>query len=108
MRQAALVLIFALALAAAAQEPRVINGKVETHAVAAPLAATLKQLAGTGEAPVWIGYAVPASQTHPRFICCFDQSNFAAAGCCSGCKLEGHNSSYFNSDGGSCVAPEPP
>ena len=108
----AFIVVVAFAVSAGAQQPRVINGKVEPHAVSGTLSATLRQLAGTGEAPVWIGYAVPAVQTRPRLICCFDSSNFggnfAGAGCCSGCRLEGPNNGFFNSDGGTCVQPDPP
>jgi hypothetical protein len=44
-----------------------------------------------------------------RFICCFDSWERwkETSGCCSGCKLEGDNSNFFNSDGGTCVNAEP-
>ena len=74
--------VVAFALSASAQQPRVINGKVEPHAVNGTLSATLRQVAGTGEGPVWIGYAVPAVQTRPRSICCSQSSKPSSARGC--------------------------
>jgi hypothetical protein len=100
--------ILLIAITAAAQQPRLTNGKIEMHPVSGTLQSTLLQLAGTGEAPVWIGYTVPTGGSKPRLICCFDGSDFKYAGCCAGCRLEGRNNGYFNSDGGTCVGAEPP
>ena len=44
---------------AAAQTPRLSNGRLETRAVSAGLASDLPALAATLTEPTWIGYAVP-------------------------------------------------
>jgi hypothetical protein len=48
-----------LAGAAAAQQPNIINGKVETRALAGPLAQEYHRLEAGATSPLWMAYTVP-------------------------------------------------
>ena len=50
---------FAEPTAQGTQQPRLINGRLETHVVSAGLAKDLPALARTLTEPAWIGYAMP-------------------------------------------------
>ncbi len=97
----------AVSLENANTTPHVINGKVEQQSGAA-FTAAVQQIARSGAGPLWIGYSVPSAGTRPHFMCCFDHESWNGSGCCSGCRLEGTNGNYFNSDGGTCVSNTPP
>lgn len=58
-RVACLVAALSFGVSAAAQTPRLSNGRLENHAVSAGLAKDLPALAASLTEPTWIGYAVP-------------------------------------------------
>jgi len=58
-RVACLVAALSFGVSAAAQTPRLSNGRLENHAVSAGLAKDLPALAARLTEPTWIGYAVP-------------------------------------------------
>lgn len=58
-RVAFLAAALSLAVSAAAQTPRLSNGRLENHPVSAGLAKDLPALAARLTEPAWIGYAVP-------------------------------------------------
>src|SRR5579872_2711484 len=95
-------------------DPKVVDAKLQAKAVKGSLVDTIHSLLNEHPQAAWVGYAVPTA-TKPRLICCFDNWNGrnvgwnnGQAGCCTGCKLEGHNNSQTDSTGGTCVQPEPP
>jgi hypothetical protein len=88
--------------------PHITNGHVEQRSARAGLATAVQQLAKSAAGPLWVGYAVPATGASRRLMCCFDNHEFNAAGCCAGCRLESGGNSFFNSDSGDCVAQAAP
>jgi HEAT repeat protein len=54
-----LIALALLAIAAQAQQPEVINGKVETRALTEPLAAAFHKLEASAATPFWAAYTVP-------------------------------------------------
>src|ERR1051326_6184481 len=104
----AALLIFAAGLSFG-QQPRLTNGNLQPSSAAGGLEASLRQVAGTGAGPVWIGYAVPlADSSKPRMICCGNYSSGDnSTSCCGGCSLE--TDSYGNRDSrsGACVQDTP-
>jgi len=71
MRLAAFALTcLALAQPAAAQGPKILNGRLDTQA-AGPLAATFQRLVVAGTEPAWIGYSVPTQTGANRQACCY-------------------------------------
>lgn len=79
---------------AAAQEPRVVNAKLQTRG-AAGLEKEFHALVSNQVGPAWIGYAVPAA-LGCRWMCCRDSlDDFRGiGGCCDGCRLESENNSF--------------
>jgi hypothetical protein len=88
--------------------PVLVNAKLETSFAPDLDGAMAKLLQRRGD-PLWIGYSQPTIPG-PRFICCFDsiEQFRRLKGCCSGCKLEGKQGSFFNSTGGTCVNKDVP
>jgi len=82
-----LFLILLLSFAAAAQQPRIVNAKLETRPVAAGLEREFRALVAAQTAPAWIGYAVPAVAGEHN-MCCYNSRY-----CCAGCSLEGEAAS---------------
>src|SRR5262245_63904380 len=91
-----------------ATTPAFTQAKLETRA-APDLAAAVEAASKQPGQPLWVGYAEPLIN-RPRFICCFDtvEQFRSMKGCCSGCKLEGRQGSYFDSNSGTCVNRTPP
>jgi HEAT repeat protein len=56
--------------AGAAQQPRIINGRLVPQAAASGLDATFRRLAAAQTEPAWIGYSVPAVGNGERRLCC--------------------------------------
>jgi HEAT repeats len=57
--------------AAAAQPPRVINGRLNPQAAGSNLEATFTRLvAGVQGEPAWVGYSVPIAVNGDRHLCC--------------------------------------
>ena len=51
--------VLTISAVAEAQQPRLSNGRIETHAASAGIAKDLPALAATLPEPTWIGYAQP-------------------------------------------------
>jgi hypothetical protein len=96
-----------LAGVASAQQPHVINGKIESASASAGLQAAVRQAAGSGAGPVWVGYAVPITGTRPRTMCCFGSDELRVSGCCGGCRLESDNNNYNSSNDDNCAQDQP-
>lgn len=79
--------------------PRVENARVETRALAGPLAAEIQRWAASAAQPQWLGYSVPAV-TRDRNVCC---GNYGDSGSdCGMCRLEGDDRGVnFKSGSGS-------
>lgn len=81
--------VLAILASAAAQEPHVINAKLEGRSAATGLEKEFRAVVGNQVEPAWIGYAVPmvAGEHH---MCCSDSwGDGGPSGCCGGCRLEG-------------------
>lgn len=76
------------AAAAGAQQPRVINARVETRAAAPSLDATFRGLLKSQTAPAWVAYAAPMNSAD-RTMCCGTWSNGYQRDSC--CRLEREN-----------------
>src|SRR6476620_8235865 len=95
-RQSPLVTVFLATLAigatAAAQQPRISNGRVSSQATGSPFAPSFRPLAGAQAEITWIGYSVPTIPGEGR-LC---GSNDSGGGrytsgvrtCCGGERLE--------------------
>ena len=71
MRLAAFLLTcLTLARPAAAQGPKIINGRLDSQA-AGTLATTFQQLVAAQTEPAWIGYRVPTATGGNRQACCY-------------------------------------
>ncbi len=90
------VLCFVSALCgsvAFAQQPRIVNAKLETRPVAAGLEREFRAIVAAQTAPAWIGYAVPAVAGEHN-MCCYNSRY-----CCAGCSLEGEAASRRDATG---------
>src|ERR1041385_1321471 len=96
---AVLLAILAAVATSFAQQPRLTNGNLQPASASGGLEASLRQIAGTGAGPVWIGYAVPLTDnSKPRMICCGNSSSGENnTSCCGGCSLETDDYSNRNS-----------
>ena len=74
----------------AADQPRVVNAKVETRALQGPLESGFGALVSRTQAPTWVGYSVP-EVAGDRTICCGDFMNDDSSFRCGRCRLEGRN-----------------
>lgn len=82
--RAASALLFTLTASAAAAQPHVERGRVETHAAAVSLDQTFRSLVAAAKGPTWLGYEVPAASRQQ--MCCFDSTR--QVGSCAGCRLD--------------------
>ncbi len=95
MSRAALAPALALvASVAAAEAPRLSNGRIETHQAATGLEAMLRPLIKAATGPRWIGWSVATDRE--RQMCCWDSWN--DGGRCSGCRLEGRGNYTSSTD----------
>jgi HEAT repeat protein len=69
-----------------AQQPRLTNAKLETHAVTAGLEREFRSIVTSDNGPAWIGYAVHAVPGDHQ-MCCYSSFDDAAGNRC--CALEG-------------------
>ena len=67
-------------------QPQIVNGQVETRAVATNLSNTVEQIEGEGAKPLWIAYGVEEIAGE-RSVCCGNYNNGENVGCGT-CKLE--------------------
>jgi HEAT repeat protein len=86
-------LLFAPVILAQDQDttmPRVENARVETRALAGPLAEEIQKWVASAAQPRWLGYSVPAV-ARDRNVCC---GNYGDSGLgCRTCRLEGDDRS---------------
>ena len=92
----ALTSIVLLGAAAAAQQPRIINGRMSPQAAPANLGQAFRSLVAAQAEIAWIGYSVPVSGD--RTMCCFTNSSgttyisgsFVSSDgpCCGACHIE--------------------
>jgi HEAT repeat protein len=101
IRQAAWILCTFAGLATA--QPRLVNGKVETHVLQAPLDQEFKRMVSAQTDPAWIGYAVPVV-AGDRQMCCYYSNSDMNYGY-RGCALEPR--SPLPSAGGASAGPVP-
>lgn len=64
-------------------QPRLVNAKLETHALQGPLEPELKPLIAAQNDPAWIGYAVPVVAGDRQMCCYYSNSdmNYSYRGC---------------------------
>lgn len=86
MKPASLLALALVAFPAAAEQPRLSNGRLEPRSAAAGLEAAVRPLLRATTPPAWIGWSVATDRE--RQMCCWDSWRDGA--CCSGCRLEGH------------------
>lgn len=98
-----LLMTSALAVVAAAQQPRIENGAVTAQAAGSPFAQSFRSLVSSQPDVAWIGYSVPVFDGE-RVMCCFDSgTTFVngmvsnASGCCGACRLEPSNGTNMSS-----------
>jgi hypothetical protein len=80
-----LTLLFAGALSLFAQQPRVLNARLETRPVTGGLEATFQAILKAQASPAWVGYAepiIPGDRLGDRQSCCWNYGG--------GCSLERH------------------
>ena len=80
--------------------PRIDNARVETRALAGPLAAEIQKWAANAAQPQWFGYAVP-SAARDRNVCCGNYSDSGLG--CGMCRLEGGEHGVNLESGGGSV-----
>jgi len=81
IRHAAWFVCFAAGLATA--QPRLVNAKVETHALQGSLDQEFKRMVSAQTDPAWIGYAVPVVPGDRQMCCYYSNSdmNYSYRGC---------------------------
>jgi ribosomal protein S7 len=82
------------AAACAADQPRVLNAKLETRSAANGLEHEFHSLVQNQKQPAWIGYAAPVVPGNHQMCCC-DSSRMGVMR--GGCALEGNGSFTMNS-----------
>jgi len=66
---------------AAAQQPRVTNGRLDTQAAGSNLEGTFKRLVSSvASEPAWIGYSVPIAVGRERNLCCNGDNTWVSDG----------------------------
>jgi hypothetical protein len=93
----ALTICTLLGVTAAAQQPRITNGRLSPQAAGSGLQQTIRGLVATQVEPAWIGYAVPVAD-RSRVHCCWTTENgttsisgsmaWSDAPCCGTCRIE--------------------
>lgn len=93
---AALVTVVSLGAAAAAQQPRIRNGRIAVQPPGGALAQSFRSLVSAQSDVAWIGYTVPVVD-RDRVMCCFNSGTTWIHGdvvmsdnqpCCGACRLE--------------------
>src|SRR4029077_18033809 len=92
------VLLAAVTLTAGqtVETPQVLNAKLETRAVTASLAETLRGIEAQADKPEWVAYSV-AEITGDRTVCCGNYND--GYGNCGTCRLEKENGMTSTSSG---------
>lgn len=93
----ALTLVVGLGAVAAAQQPRITNGRLAPQAAGGNLPQTFKTLVSSQADVAWIGYSVPV-RDRDRTMCCWSSGDgttyfsgtisSGTAPCCGACRIE--------------------
>lgn len=94
-----------LATAAAAQAPRIGNGRLTTQAAGTPFVQSFRSLVGAQTDVAWLGYMVPVVDGDRRMCCADSGGNYISGSvimvdgqnCCSTCRLEPSSSQSSSS-----------
>jgi len=81
-------------LAAAAQEPLVVNARMRTASAAGGLANTFRSIESAESGPAWIGYAVPVVPGDHR-MCCNGSIGDSSEEGCGRCRLEDRGGEFI-------------
>ena len=84
-----LALLAVLAGALWAQQPRLANAKLDTHAVTSALAREFQVMVAAESGAAWIGYAIRAVPGEHQMCCYSSFEDGNGNRCCRGCALEG-------------------
>src|SRR5437879_12902864 len=92
-------LMLATAPPVTAQQPRVVNAKMQTRPAAAGLEKEFRTLLSAQAEPAWTGYAVPMIAGQHK-MCCYSSGDefIPASGCCGPCRLEGGPGTHLITD----------
>src|SRR5687767_6787184 len=92
-----ILLVAAVTVAvAAAQQPRIDNGRITTQPAGSPFGQSVRALVSSQADVAWIGYSVPVVDGE-RMMCCFESGSTWVNGtvvvsnastCCQACRLE--------------------
>ena len=85
-----------IATAAAAQAPRIGNGRLTTQAAGTPFVQSFRSLVGAQTEAAWFGYMVPVVEGDRRMCCSDSGANYVSGSvimvdgrnCCATCRLE--------------------
>lgn len=99
------LLAVTLDIFAAAQKPQITNVKVQEVTAAGGLKAAVDGIVQKQEAPLWIGYRIPA-KAKERTMCCFDSWE-SGGRCVKGCRIDSAHGVSMSDSGSACSAPEP-
>ena len=93
----ALTICTLLGVTLAAQQPRILNGRVAAQPAGTGLQATIRSLVSAQAEPAWIGYSVPVADRN-RVQCCWTNGSgttyisgsmqWSDAPCCGSCRIE--------------------
>ncbi len=75
-------------------QPQIVDGQVETRAVATNLRSTVEQIEGQGTKPVWIAYGVEEIAGE-RTVCCGNYNNGENTGCGT-CRIENEHANTMS------------
>ena len=78
---------------AAAQQPRIVNAKIETRSAAAGLSHEFQSFVESHTSPAWLGFAVPILSDRNQ-ICCSNSTSGDWDGSCGHCRLESGNDNF--------------
>jgi hypothetical protein len=103
MLQRTIILAMAAMLSsvAAAAQPRVVNGDVQSTPLAGRLTPEALQSLAARSGVTWIGYAVPAVPGDHR-MCCWNSASDAGS-CCQACRLESSGTTILGGTGAGAV-----
>jgi hypothetical protein len=96
------------AACAAADQPALLNARVETRSAAAGLEKTLEPIERGQAGTAWVGYAVPVIPGEHDMCCLNSPGDYRhSPNCCGGCRLEGQNQRTFMGTNSDCARLEP-
>ena len=89
-------------LAAASDQPKIVNAKIEQRSTAGSLAQQVSSISG----PAWIGYSEPVIDGNHNMCCHNWNDKSRSANCCGGCGLE-KDHGFFEGQREDCQQLEP-